>query len=252
MGAEHEEIAILRTLSGHRKHEDECGHWSCAVLLQDRYGGVPDAARRVLALGCPLAGTSIYRIGVCSNFRHLCIMHHLEDSLFQRISRTSSNLPPDVRKAMGDAIGIETPGTQCAQALSIIATSMEMAEGGEAPICQDTGMPAFVNRIAIRKSIRNVVAPAARKAKLGPETPPILKGGGCGNKNIQYSPPCQVERPGRSDRDREGVKESIPHSAWQARGKAARLARSPFALVRIARMATLCEAGTVPHAGGQA
>jgi fumarate hydratase class I len=47
----------------------------------------------------------------------------------------------------------------------------------------------------------------------------ILKGGGCENKNIQYSVPCQLEHLGRADRDLEGVKKCILHAVWQAQGQ---------------------------------
>jgi fumarate hydratase class I len=185
-------------------------------------------------------------------------MQHLEQSLFELITQTSSNLPPDVRKAMGVAIEAETPATQSAQALGIIATNIDMAAEAESPICQDTGMPTFVvhtpvgvNQLVIKKAIRNAVAEATRKGKLRPnsvdsitgknsgdnlgkETPVIhfeqweedeievkliLKGGGCENKNIQYSLPCVVEHLGRADRDLEGVKKCILHSVWQAQGQ---------------------------------
>ena len=185
-------------------------------------------------------------------------MQHLEQSLFDLITQTSANLPPDVRKAMGGAIGVETPGTQSAQALSIIATNIDMAASEESPICQDTGMPTFVvhtpvgvNQLVIKKAIRNAVAEATRKGKLRPnsvdsitgkntgnnlghETPVIhfeqweedevevkliLKGGGCENKNIQYSLPCTLEHLGRADRDLEGVRKCILHSVWQAQGQ---------------------------------
>jgi fumarate hydratase class I len=185
-------------------------------------------------------------------------MQHLEQSLFDLITQTSANLPPDVRKAMGGAIGVETPGTQSAQALSIIATNIDMAASEESPICQDTGMPTFVvhtpvgvNQLIIKKAIRNAVAEATRKGKLRPnsvdsitgkntgnnlghETPVIhfeqweedeievrliLKGGGCENKNIQYSLPCTLEHLGRADRDLEGVHKCILHSVWQAQGQ---------------------------------
>ena len=185
-------------------------------------------------------------------------MQHLDQSLFELITQTSSNLPPDVRKAMGEAIGGETPGTQASQALNIIATNIDMAADAESPICQDTGMPTFVihtpvgvNQLTIKKAIRNAVAEATKKGKLrpnsvdsitgansgnnlGPETPVmhfeqweedeieiklILKGGGCENKNIQYSLPCNVEHLGRADRDLAGVKKAILHSVWQAQGQ---------------------------------
>src|ERR1051325_2901567 len=185
-------------------------------------------------------------------------MQFLEESLIELITQTSTNLPPDVRQAMGIAIGVETPGTQSSQALGIIASNIDMAAGEEGPICQDTGMPTFVvhapvgvNQIAIKRSIRAAVAEATRRGKLRPnsvdsltgkntgdnlgiETPVIhfdqweqdeievkliLKGGGCENKNIQYSLPCNLDHLGRADRNLEGVRKCILHSVWQAQGQ---------------------------------
>ena len=61
-------------------------------------------------------------------------MEFLEASLIELITQTSTNLPPDVRQAMGVAIGAETPHTQSSQALSIIASNIDMAaeDGGAA------------------------------------------------------------------------------------------------------------------------
>jgi len=47
----------------------------------------------------------------------------------------------------------------------------------------------------------------------------ILKGGGCENKNIQYSVPCTLDHLGRADRDLEGVRKCILHAVWQAQGQ---------------------------------
>jgi fumarate hydratase class I len=185
-------------------------------------------------------------------------MHFLEESLIELITQTSTNLPPDVREAMGIAIGGETPGTQSAQALNIIASNIDMAQEDEGPICQDTGMPTFVvhtpvgvSQIEVKKAIRNAVAEATKRGKLRPnsvdsltgqnsgnnlgtETPVIhfeqweedeievkliLKGGGCENKNIQYSVPCELEHLGRADRNLEGVRKCILHAVWQAQGQ---------------------------------
>lgn len=185
-------------------------------------------------------------------------MQFLENSLIELITQTSTNLPPDVRHAMKDALGRETPGTQASQALSIIATNIDMASEDEGPICQDTGMPTFlvhtpvgVNQIGIKKAIRAAVAETTRRGKLRPnsvdsitgensgdnlgaETPVIhfeqweedeievklvLKGGGCENKNIQYSVPCTLEHLGRADRTLEGVRKCILHAVWQAQGQ---------------------------------
>jgi fumarate hydratase class I len=185
-------------------------------------------------------------------------MQFLQESLIELITQTSTNLPPDVREAMGIALETETPGTQSGQALSIIATNIDMAAEDAGPICQDTGMPTFdvhtpvgVNQIAIRKAIREAVAEATRRGKLRPnsvdsltgknsgdnvsdETPIIhfeqwerdeievkliLKGGGCENKNIQYSLPCELDHLGKAGRDLEGVRKCILHSVWQAQGQ---------------------------------
>ena len=185
-------------------------------------------------------------------------MEFLANSLLELITQTSSNLPPDVRAAMGVMMQAETPGTQSAQALDIIATNIDMAADEQSPICQDTGMPTFivhtpvgVNQIRIAQAIREAVAEATRRGKLRPnsvdsltgkntgdnlghETPVIhfeqweqdeievkllLKGGGCENKNIQYSLPCEVEHLGRAGRDLEGVRKCILHAVWQAQGQ---------------------------------
>jgi len=185
-------------------------------------------------------------------------MNQLKSSLVELITETSTNLPPDVREAMSFAIEQETPGTQSAQALGIIATNIDMAQQDEGPICQDTGMPTFlvhtpvgVNQIHVKQAIREAVAEATRHGKLRPnsvdsltgknsgdnlgaETPVIhfeqweeddievkliLKGGGCENKNIQYSLPCELEHLGRADRNLEGVRKCILHAVWQAQGQ---------------------------------
>src|ERR1051325_4139329 len=110
-------------------------------------------------------------------------MQFPEESLMELITQTSTNLPPDVRQAMGIAIGVETPGTQSSQALGIIASNIDMAAGEEGPICQDTGMPTFVvhapvggNQIAIKRSIRAAVAEATGRGKLRPNFGDSLPG----------------------------------------------------------------------------
>ena len=47
----------------------------------------------------------------------------------------------------------------------------------------------------------------------------ILKGGGCENKNIQYSLPCELEGLGRAGRDLDGIRKCIIHSVYQAQGQ---------------------------------
>jgi fumarate hydratase class I len=185
-------------------------------------------------------------------------MEFLSGSLLELIIETSTNLPPDVRAAMAIAARVETPATQSAQALDVILQNVDMAAAGSGAICQDTGMPTFVihtpvgvNQLAIRKAVLEAVAEATRRGKLRPnsvdsitgknsgnnlgvETPVlhfeqweedqievklILKGGGCENKNIQYSLPCVLDHLGRADRNLEGVRKCLLHAVWQAQGQ---------------------------------
>jgi fumarate hydratase, class I len=180
------------------------------------------------------------------------------DSVVQLIARTSTDLPPDVRHAMGLALAAEEPATRAGQALTIIAQNIDQAAGCEGPICQDTGMPTFevkvpvgANQIRMTQQIREAVAEATRRGKLrpnsvdsitgensgnnlGPGTPIIhfeqwereaievkliLKGGGCENTNAQYALPTELDHLGRADRSLEGVRKCILHAVWKAQGK---------------------------------
>jgi fumarate hydratase class I len=181
------------------------------------------------------------------------------ESVLALIVRTSTDLPPDVRSAMKTAMGQETPRTQSAQALSIIAQNIDLAEDCEGAICQDTGMPTFevkapvgANQIEMKRQIREAVAEATRRGKLRPnsvdsitgensgsnlgpgmpivhfeqwendreiEVKLILKGGGCENMNVQYSLPADLPNLGRADRSLEGVRKCILHAVWHAQGK---------------------------------
>ncbi len=180
------------------------------------------------------------------------------DSMVQLITRTSTDLPPDVRAAMGRAVAQEAPATRAGQALTIIAQNIDQAASCDGPICQDTGMPTFevkvpvgVNQIELRAQIREAVAEATRRGKLrpnsvdsitgensgnnlGPGTPIIhfeqwesdgievrliLKGGGCENTNAQYALPAELDHLGRADRTLEGVRKCILHAVWKAQGK---------------------------------
>jgi fumarate hydratase class I len=58
------------------------------------------------------------------------------DSMVQLIARTSTDLPPDVRKAMGLALAAEEPATRAGQALTIIAQNIDQAASCEGPICR--------------------------------------------------------------------------------------------------------------------
>ena len=70
-------------------------------------------------------------------------MDSFKDSIINLITETSTNLPPDVRAAMAQAVSEENPATSAGTALSVIATNIDMACDNDGPICQDTGMPTF-------------------------------------------------------------------------------------------------------------
>jgi fumarate hydratase class I len=179
-------------------------------------------------------------------------------SLVELITRTSTDLPPDVRTAMGLALVQEDRATRAGQALTVIAQNIDQAASCEGPICQDTGMPTFeikvpvgANQIWMKQQIREAVAEATRRGKLrpnsvdsitgensgnnlGPGTPIIhfeqwerdeievkliLKGGGCENTNAQYALPAELDHLGRADRSLEGVRKCILHAVWRAQGK---------------------------------
>jgi fumarate hydratase class I len=180
------------------------------------------------------------------------------ESVIDLITKTSTDLPPDVRTAMDRALATEEPATRASQALTVIAQNIDQAESCESPICQDTGMPTFdvrvpvgANQIWMRQQIREAIAEATRRGKLrpnsvdsitgensgnnlGPGTPIIhfeqweadeieikliLKGGGCENTNAQYSLPTDLDHLGRADRTLEGVRKCILHAVWKAQGK---------------------------------
>lgn len=184
-------------------------------------------------------------------------MQHFRQSMLDLIIQTSTNLPADVRRAIGGILDKEEPGSRAALALATIAKNIDMACDNEGAICQDTGMPTFkihtpvgTNQIEMKKDILWAVEEATRRGKLRPNTVDsitgknsgnnlgagapifyweqwerddievklILKGGGCENKNIQYSLPMELPHLGKAGRDIDGVRKCILHAVWQAQG----------------------------------
>ncbi|MDT2048420.1 fumarate hydratase [Priestia aryabhattai] len=182
----------------------------------------------------------------------------LKKSMYDLIVETSTKLPKDVRRAIAAAKAKENAGTRAAMSLATITNNIKMADENISPICQDTGMPTFkiktpvgVNQIEIKKAIYWAIEEATKDGKLRPNsvdsltgansgdnlgagTPVIkfeqwendyidarliLKGGGCENKNIQYSLPCELEGLGRAGRDLDGIRKCVMHSVYQAQGQ---------------------------------
>jgi fumarate hydratase, class I len=185
-------------------------------------------------------------------------MEKFQESMYKLIVETSTKLPKDVRRAILAAKLKENAGTRAAMSLDTITDNILKADENVSPICQDTGLPTFkikvpvgVNQIKMKKAIRQAIADATQDTKLRPNsvdsitgdnsgdnlgegTPVIkfeqweedyidarliLKGGGCENKNIQYSLPCELEGLGRAGRDLDGIRKCIMHSVYQAQGQ---------------------------------
>ncbi|MBD2846469.1 fumarate hydratase [Paenibacillus sp. IB182496] len=185
-------------------------------------------------------------------------MQQFEESVYRLIVETSTNLPGDVRQTIKAARASEDAATRAGLSLSTIGRNIEMAECNVSPICQDTGMPTFVvhtpvgaNQLIMKDQIRAAIARATKDGKLrtnsvdsltgansgdnlGPGTPVIhfeqwdkpdidirliLKGGGCENKNIQYSLPAELEGLGKAGRDLDGIRKCILHAVYQAQGQ---------------------------------
>lgn len=185
-------------------------------------------------------------------------MKKFQESIYKLIEETSTNLPADVRRAIQSARQKEDAETRSALSLTRIAENITMAETNVSPICQDTGMltfkiycPVGANQIEMKNQIYEAVKLATKNGKLRPNsvdsltgensgdnlgegTPVIhfeqwekdeidvrliLKGGGCENKNIQYSLPMELEGIGKAGRDLDGIRKCIMHSVYQAQGQ---------------------------------
>ncbi len=183
------------------------------------------------------------------------MMRDLTEPLLELVRRTSTDLSPDVERALKAARERETPGSAAQGALDTILQNVAMARETSSPICQDTGTPIFYVRYpagystrALREQIRAAVAQATAKAYLRPNAvdsisdknsgnnlggedfPTIhfeeiedgdltvdlmLKGGGSENCGAQYSLPYSALSAGR---DLGGVRRVVLDAVQTAQG----------------------------------
>lgn len=183
---------------------------------------------------------------------------NLFESILALITETSTNLPLDVRQALAAGALREQAGTRAALSLHTIATNNTLAKTNVSPICQDTGMPTFIVHAPVgmlhrvlTETIQQAVAQATKQGilrtnsvdsltgentgnNLGTGMPVVhiaqwehetievkllLKGGGCENKNTQYSLPCTLPALGAAGRDLDGVRKCVLHAVYQAQGQ---------------------------------
>lgn len=183
----------------------------------------------------------------------------LHASLLDLIRRTSSDLPPDIRRALREGREKERFGSRALLALDTIDCNIDTAADVSGPICQDTGMlkfyvhhPVGYDTLTFEETACAAVAEATGIGylrqnsvdsvtgkntgnNLGPGTPLfhfqawrkpevdvrlVLKGGGCENVGAQYSLPADLPELGKkAGRDLEGVKLVALHAIWKAQGK---------------------------------
>jgi fumarate hydratase class I len=182
-------------------------------------------------------------------------MFDLTPHVLELIRLTSTDLPPDIERALRRARPYEDQGSAASGALDTILENVDLARAQSTPVCQDTGTPLFFVRHPagwspreLTRQIRQAVAEATRRAylrpnavdsvsgknsgdNLGDEAFPtvhfeesesqdltvdlLLKGGGCENVGAQYSLPDDRLGAGR---DLEGVRRAILDAVYQAQG----------------------------------
>jgi fumarate hydratase, class I len=184
-------------------------------------------------------------------------MNAFEDSIRRLLVEASTNLPADVRLALGRAIEREEAGSASALALHAIARNVDLAAGRCGTICQDTGLPSFhvkapigADQVLMSERIAGAVAAATTEGRLrpnslaplsrhatagnlGPRTPRVafeqwlsddievrlvLKGGAAENASRQYSLPCELPF-GIADRDLDGARKCVLNAIYRAQGQ---------------------------------
>ena len=183
-------------------------------------------------------------------------MPDLQAQLLELIRLTATSLPPDVERALQEALEREDSGSSARKILQTMLRSAAIARTDSTPICQDTGTPIFYvnypqaySTIELKEIIRAAVAQATQKHYLRPNAVDsltgrnsgdnlgdayfpefhfeehtgsdlritlLLKGGGCENVGCQYALPDARLKAGR---DLEGVRKAALDAVFQAQGR---------------------------------
>lgn len=179
----------------------------------------------------------------------------LEKHLLELIRRTSTDLPPDIQKALEAGYRREKAGSPAKSAFKTMLSSAQLSRKENLPLCQDTGAlvwhiyhPDGAELLLVIKSIERAIAKATENSflrpnavdpvtgknsgnNLGPGAPMLyfhpwkksswefnllLKGGGSENCGIQYKLPDASLGGGR---DLDGVYKCVLDAVWRAQGK---------------------------------
>jgi fumarate hydratase class I len=182
-------------------------------------------------------------------------MQDLAERFVELIRLASTDLRPDVERALRAAHEREEGGSAAQGALETILENVVLARRNSTPICQDTGTLIFYiyyptgwSTLALKTQIQAAVAIATERAYLRPnavdsltgknsgnnlgqdfpslhfeeweedhlEVKLMLKGGGCENVGAQYKLPDTRLKAGR---DLNGVRNAVLDAVFQAQGK---------------------------------
>ncbi|MCK4660530.1 MAG: fumarate hydratase [Phycisphaerae bacterium] len=181
-------------------------------------------------------------------------MQDITEYLVELIKSASTDLSPDVEKALVDACEQEQAGSAAQGAMKTVLENVAMSRETGRPICQDTGTPIFYvwypkscSQQSLRDQIGNALRIATECAYLRPNAVDalsgknsgdnsgidfpvvhfeeweqeylkislMLKGGGSENCGCQYSVPSP-EFP--ASRDIQGVRKAVLDAAFKAQG----------------------------------
>jgi fumarate hydratase, class I len=181
-------------------------------------------------------------------------MQDITEQLVELIKSVSTDLSPDVERALAEACKVEKAGSPAQGALQTILDNIQLSRRTGRPICQDTGTPIFhvwyppgVSQRQIREQVAAAVKLATKRAYLRPNAvdalsgknsgdntgadfPTVhfdeweheyvriglmLKGGGSENCGCQYSIPSPEFE---ASRDIRGVRKAVLDAAFKAQG----------------------------------
>lgn len=115
-------------------------------------------------------------------------MPDLTEKILELVRLTSTDLPPDIEKALRQAVEQEEPGSAARGALETIIQNVELSRRNSTPICQDTGTPIFYvyypagwSTRQLRQQIEEAVVQATKKSYLRPNSVDSLTGKNSGN-----------------------------------------------------------------------